>query len=981
MRLRPAVVAFFVAIAVGLCSVGVWAWSEHVRATALRRAFALFERGQYAQALPSLGDSARVYPDRQDIRLALGMCEYRTGNIDRATATWSSIDPGSAVGRAANAYLLLAARESGRLSIARRVLATNLPSDESLGPGALEDFVFLRRIEGQTDAARAALRLAATRSSDPAPLLKQLWAIDTDPFPVDGAGSALRNYERLAPKDSGVALALAHVAIVSSDLKGAREWLDAARQRGASVEECARLELMLARVHSDGAAALKAAESLGSEELSVEDWLAMRAELVRGDAEAEHAALRDLLTHNPQHAEALNRMAELASPAPPDEAIDVTELATYWRKRKARRDDAQRRYEGLLESDAAAAAVELAQTAQKLGRAFDAQVWWKLASRRDPGDERARDALRALVSLNHDTPLARARARQSVLDTRALIQSSQPNIQLAVDTPRSPEFVDAAESSGLVFHFDNGATAQKQLPETMSGGVALLDFDNDGWLDVYLVQGGVFPPPPRAACADRLFRNRGDGTFEDVSERVGLPALPGGYGHGVAIGDVDDDGLADVFVTRFDHYALYLNDGGKRFVDATVEYGLGGSRDWPTSAAFADFDADGDLDLYVCHYAEWDAARPKICTRPDGAPTYCPPAALAARSDHLFRNDGGQYVDVSDAAGISAADTQGRGLGVVAADLDGDHRIDIFVANDTTANFFFHNLGDMRFEERALAAGLAANASGGYLAGMGVAHGDLDGDGRLDLAVTNFYGECTTFYRAVGDGMYVDSTADIGLNLWTRNQLGFGIAMGDVNNDGWLDIAQANGHVDDYAPAYPYAMPTQLFLGSANGRLVPSAPTNAPWKTPRVGRGLAMGDADNDGRLDVFVVDQRGAFAYFRNQLSDNDGHFVTLRLEASGGHRDAVGATVVVEAGGRRWLAARYGGGSYQSSGDPRVHVGLGKATRIDRIEVRWPSGEIGRYDNLESDRGYLVVEGMPAAQLLTGYDRANNASPPGNN
>ncbi len=279
----------------------------------------------------------------------------------------------------------------------------------------------------------------------------------------------------------------------------------------------------------------------------------------------------------------------------------------------------------------------------------------------------------------------------------------------------------------------------------MGGGVGLIDYDGDGWLDVYAVQGGRLPDepePPASPQRDRLFRNRGDGTFEDVTAASGLSAMPGGYGHGVTVGDIDNDGHADLFVTRWRSYALYRNRGDGTFEDATGSWGLGGSRDWPTSSALADLDGDGDLDLYVCHYSTWNPQSPPCAhaTKP-GAYSYCGPLSFAAMPDHVFRNEGGRFVDVSEQSGVRAADREGRGLGVLAAHLDDDDRIDLFVANDRTANFLFRNRGDLRFEETGAESGVASNAEGNYLAGMGVACGDLDGDGLLDLAVTNFYGE------------------------------------------------------------------------------------------------------------------------------------------------------------------------------------------------------------------------------------------------
>ncbi|HWE40295.1 MAG TPA: CRTAC1 family protein, partial [Isosphaeraceae bacterium] len=562
----------------------------------------------------------------------------------------------------------------------------------------------------------------------------------------------------------------------------------------------------------------------------------------------------------------------------------------------------------------------------------------------------------------------------------AATEVNAPRTQTSATASRRfvPLFRDDAASAGLRFTFNNGETASRQLPEASSGGVGLLDYDGDGRLDVYLVHGGTFPPGKSPhPSADRLFRNRGNGTFEDVTRASGLSAFLGGYGHGVAVGDYDNDGRPDLFVTRWRSYALYHNRGNGTFEDATANAGRGGDRDWPTSSAFADLDGDGDLDLYVCHYLTWDAENPEVCRSPaSGRVAACDPLRFAARPDHLFRNDRGRFVDVAKEAGI--VDTDGRGLGVVAADFDEDGKLDLFVANDGTANFLFLNRGGLRFEEAGHMSGVAAAGGGGYRAGMGVARGDLDGDGRPDLAVTNFFGESTTFYQNLGDGLFTDRTAAVGLSAPTRYRLGFGIAFLDADDDGRLDLLTVNGHIADERPEIPYAMPAQLMLGGANGRLTDiSAAAGAPFQVPRLGRGLAVGDLDDDGRVDAIVVGHEGPVAYFHN--TGPGGHSITIRLQGTTSNRDAVGARVTVEADGRRQVADRFGGGSYQSSSDPRLHFGLGTAARADAIEVRWPSGRVDRFPGLAADAVYLIREGEPAPRALGG--RANRGGVVGGN
>ncbi|MHB1558042.1 MAG: CRTAC1 family protein, partial [Isosphaeraceae bacterium] len=326
--------------------------------------------------------------------------------------------------------------------------------------------------------------------------------------------------------------------------------------------------------------------------------------------------------------------------------------------------------------------------------------------------------------------------------------------------------------------------------------------------------------------------------------------------------------------------------------------------------------------------------------------------------------------DVSESSGVRAADRDGRGLGVVAAHLDDDDLIDLFVANDMSANFLFRNLGGLRFEETAAEAGVATSTSGGYLAGMGVACGDLDGDQRLDLAVTNFYGESTTFYRNVGSGQFADQTAAIGLAAPTRYLLGFGIAFLDADNDGYLDLAIANGHVNDLRPLLPFAMPAQLLMGGPSGRLVDvSNRAGACWSVPRLGRGLARGDLDNDGRVDLLIVSEGTPLAFFRNL--GPAGHFVALELRGDSprSNRDAIGARVTLTASGRTRYNERMAGSSYLSANDHRLHFGLGNATRVDSVEVKWPSGRVDRYNDLAADTGHRLVEGKTTAEPLPGY------------
>jgi hypothetical protein len=779
---------------------------------------------------------------------------------------------------------------------------------------------------------------------------------------------ALERAGRQAPEDDRVWLGKARLAIEAGLWNEAADCLG--RCRGACADAPVwRAVLDWSRGTGRPEEALEAARNLGPEQLDAADRLGLWAwsEEQRGDRRGESAALEQWLKVEPTATRALERLAEL------EHRAGRRDRAGELRRRKAKIERALAGYRLRLWRDepigAATERSALAQLAEAAGHRYEALALYVWAKKADPGDSSARSGLARIDR-------ADARSQVAVSTVEALRPEPAPPYRRQRAGPgRKPRdglaFVDLAQAVGLQFVYDNAETPIHQLPEPFGGGLALLDYDGDGWLDVYCVQGGPFTLPsdlgsPSASSGDRLFHNRGDGTFEDTTDRSGIARFPRGHGHGVTVGDVDGDGRPDLFVTRWRSYALYRNRGDGAFEDASDSWGLGGCRDWPTSAALA------DLDLYVCHYAAWDLDNPRIC-RDSNTQAYhnCNPLDAEALPDHLFRDDGHRFVDVTLQAGI--VDRDGRGLGVVAADLDDDGRVDLFVANDSSANFLFRNAGGMRFEEVGHEAGVAGNASGTYQAGMGVAAGDLDGDGHIDLAVTNFYGESTTFYRNLGDGAFCDATSGMGLAVATRRLLGFGVAFFDADNDGRLDMASANAHVNDLRPNYPYRMPAQLLLGDTDGRLNDvSDRAGAAWTVPRMGRGLAVGDLDNDGREDVLILSHNQPLAYLNNR--SRAGRFLTLRLEGSPSNRDAIGAKVTVIAAGRRYVAQRTGGGSFQSASDPRLHFGLESADRVESIEIVWPSGRVGRYRDLPTDTGYLLREGADHPSPLKGFDNSRD-------
>jgi len=533
--------------------------------------------------------------------------------------------------------------------------------------------------------------------------------------------------------------------------------------------------------------------------------------------------------------------------------------------------------------------------------------------------------------------------------------------------PREPSpfrFTDIARPGGVDFVHFSGVTKERHYPTQNGSGVAIFDYDGDGRMDLYFATCTLLPLGTAWKGPNRLYRNLGDGTFRDETESSGLGFA--GFCHGIIVGDIDNDGDPDVFLCNYGPNVLYLNEGQGRFVDISHAAGID-RPSWSSGGAFLDYDGDGDLDLYVTHYMLWDPQHPRTCPDEKGKYFYCDPSKLDPAPDHVFRNDGGKFVEVTKEAGFT--DPDGRGLGVIAADFDGDGRVDVYVANDGTAKYLFLNRGHWRFEEVAQSAGVAGNAEGGFQASMGVAFGDVDNDGLPDILVTNFYGETSTYYHNLGDGLFADRTAASGLGAATRYLLGFGTALFDYDNDGILDSLTTNGHVNDNRPFFPYAMPALLLAGTREGRFLNvSEHAGGVWSAPHVGRGLAVGDLDNDGRIDAVILPQNEPLIFLRNRTES--GHWLTLQLEGTTSNRDAVGAVATVStADGHRRRAWRVGGGSYQSAGDPRLHVGLGAADRVTLVEIRWPSGRVDQFHDLPVDAAYHLREGDPAPHPLKGF------------
>ena len=519
------------------------------------------------------------------------------------------------------------------------------------------------------------------------------------------------------------------------------------------------------------------------------------------------------------------------------------------------------------------------------------------------------------------------------------------------------QFEDITQQAGLTFRHTNGASADKHIVETMSSGGLFFDYDNDGWLDVFLVDGGSLADPKVAATArDCLYRNRCDGTFEDVTAAARLTHQ--GFGVGACAGDFDNDGWTDLYLTRDGANALYKNNGNGSFTDVTQTAGVASTR-MSTSCAFADVDKDGDLDLFVAHYV--DLSKGESYCGDNRVRAYCRPDVYRGQPNTFYRNNGdGTFTDATKAAGLYT--TAGKGLGVVFGDYDDDGWPDLFVANDLVPNLLYHNEGRGTFKEVGLLAGVAVASDGRPRAGMGTDFGDYDNDGRLDLVVTNFELETHNLFRNLGDGLFADVTTTTGLNVATLSYLGFGTVFFDYDNDGDLDLAIANGHVLDNTEHFransTYAQ-RNLLLRNDGGRFRDVGRTSGRgFALVKVSRALAAGDIDNDGDLDLLVTNNGQTADLLRND-GGSRGAALMVKLVGKQSNRNGVGARLRLTAGGKTQIRDVKTGSSYLSQSDLRQHFGLGRSTQADRLEIRWPSGKMDVLQNIAANAIVTVTEG----------------------
>jgi enediyne biosynthesis protein E4 len=530
-------------------------------------------------------------------------------------------------------------------------------------------------------------------------------------------------------------------------------------------------------------------------------------------------------------------------------------------------------------------------------------------------------------------------------------------------------FTDATAALGIRFAQENSATSNKYLIETMGGGVALFDYDNDDRLDIFFTNGAKLADPmPDAGRPDksepkywnRLFHQQADGTFVDVSEKAGLTGMPqNAYGMGAAVGDYDNDGFADLYVTNFSGNTLYHNNGDGTFSDVTARTGVGASG-WSASAGFFDADSDGDLDLFVTRYVEWSFKGNRYCgEKKEGYRAYCHPDNFEPMSNILFRNNGdGTFADVSDKSGIAAV--KGKGLGVAFADYDHDSHADVYVANDSVQSFLFHNDGKGGFSEAGLLAGVGFNEDGKTFAGMGVDFADYDNDSHPDVVVTDLSNERYKLFRQNGDGSFRDVTSASGLGGATLLFSGWSTRFLDYDNDGWKDLFVAQGHVMDTiaktSPNLSYLQPP-LLLRNESGRFTRVMPGEV-FQRDWAGRGAAFGDLDNDGDIDI-VVSNVGQPAFVLRNDGGNRKHWLAIKAVGGKSNRDGIGCAVkVVAASGLTQYFTITTAVGYLSASDKRLLVGLGADTVAKLVELQWPSGIVQTFENVKAGQTLVAAE-----------------------
>ena len=524
-------------------------------------------------------------------------------------------------------------------------------------------------------------------------------------------------------------------------------------------------------------------------------------------------------------------------------------------------------------------------------------------------------------------------------------------------------FTDITKAAGINFVHNNGAFGKKYLPETLGPGCAFIDYDGDGWQDILLVNGQDFPGHKTRVSTLKLYRNNHNGTFTDVTTKAGLSVSM--YGLGAAVGDYDNDGHDDIFVTAVGQSRLFHNTGKGRFVDVTKSAGLEGPQEFSTSAAWVDYDKDGKLDLLVGNYVQWSPQNDLYCTLDGVRKSYCTPESYKGASVRLWHNLGnGRFEDVTKKAGLF--DSSAKTLGLAVLDYNSDGWSDILLANDTQPNKLYRNLGNGTFREEGVAAGIAFSEDGIARAGMGVDAADYDGTGRPSIIISNFSNQMMALYHNEGNGLFVDEAPASSLGRDTLLSLGFATFFFDYDLDGWPDIFMANGHIDAdierIQRRVTFAQPPHLFRNLGNGKFTEvTSAMGAAFGRPRVARGAAYGDIDNDGDLDLLVTTNGGPAVLFRNDGASNNR--LRVRLQGTRSNRDGIGAIVTATIAGQKHSQMLRSGSSYLSQSELVLTFGLGDKKKVDALEVRWPSGQVDKLQDVPGEQLLTIQEGKGQA------------------
>ncbi|MDP1796939.1 MAG: FG-GAP-like repeat-containing protein [Planctomycetaceae bacterium] len=789
----------------------------------------------------------------------------------------------------------------------------------------------------------------------------------------------LRAYAVAHPDDNGVLLGLARVAIERKDYAAALQSL----QR-MTTEPRFALEAQVLRgrclFEQNSAAAFAEWESKLTDEIAAHPavWR------LRGEWAQQHNQPNDALwfyreayQRDPDHAATCYRLGQLlvaqgrARDAAPflDRAqrLELYARSTELAYRVQESADFQR-------------AVEAAEAA---GLLWEARGWAQLAGSQHPFATWVGDSLRRVEPQMAALGTARAAAstRIPLKFTESEVRPRSPS-RMDSHSPSTSEpaasvsFADQAAQAGLAFRYNNGGDPSRglvRMSEITGGGIAVLDYDGDGWPDLYFPQGGPWPREQAPRPTDQLFRNTGNGRYEDVTTTSGL--FEESFGQGATVGDVDGDGFPDVYVANIGGNRFWHNNGDGTWADVTTVAGIAGD-DYSASAVLADFNGDAFSDLYVVNYLTGDDVFERICGGDDGIARSCLPQSFPAAADRFYVNRGdGRFEEMTEAAGMNV--TPGKGLGVIAADFAGTGRLCLYVINDVGPNFLFVNQTPQRgdpplFVEQGLSAGVALDRDGRFNSGMGAAVGDVDDDGRLDLFVTNFEMETNTLYRQYAGLHFSDETHAAGLGAVSLPYVGWGTQFVDAELDGRLDLLITNGHVNNLEDhGKPYRMPPQFLSNVGQGRFVErSAESLGSFFTePSLGRGMARLDWNRDGRDDV-VISHLDRPAALLTNTTESTGHALGLRLRGVQSERDAIGTTVIITVDGRRLMRQLTAGDGNQSSNERLLVIGLGSARIVDQMEIRWPSGITQQFEQIPADREVVIIEGRPQFHVLRRWD-----------